>query len=282
MLSGIHEFTSERNSAETVGLFLLDAIGRNFELLAFCLATEIWLRTAVDARPRSVHSGMRSPEFWFRRWTCVFVSSTVLLVLVSVCSSIAEFPPSKKVESATPIREFQTIVEAACWGIHMLTVPFVIGMTSKCVLTLVPSEEWKKRLFLLSKTVGPMVVSFLAYGTRFGWLIAASIDQNLRNSWDWWIGFVWVPSATVSVVLLYSMRKPDDDIETVAATEGDDDNSNVNGNSDLEESLLRPQPPEGKMKLSQSNEFKTIELSLKLFSCFNCDHRSLSSISQFP
>jgi len=48
-------------------------------------------------------------------------------------------------------------------------------------------------------------------------------------------------------VLLYSLRKRDYDIENIAAaTEEDDDDSNAIGSNDgdLEESLLRPQPPE--------------------------------------
>lgn len=250
-ISGIHQLSSRRTLAGKIDYFLLTAIGRNFELLAFCIATVDWLRTAIDARPQSVHSGIASSKFWLDCSTRIIVLSTTLLVLVNVSVSVFDFcwsprAPSQKDVWATPHRKFQTIVEAMCWGIHMLTVSLAIAMTSRRVLVLVPSMEWKRQLSLLSKVVGPMVVSCLAYGTRCGWLIAASIDPNLRDRWDWWIFFVWGPTATVSVVLLYSIRKRDYDIENIVATQEDaiDSNLDGNGDGDLQESLLQPQPPE--------------------------------------
>jgi hypothetical protein len=253
-LSGILPFTSDRILAENVGYVLLNVVGRTFELIAFCIVTEIWLRTAIDARPRSMHSGIASTNFWLHWSTYVFVFVTALVVLASVSLSVVifcRFPhaPNREYVLTMPLSMLQTLLEAVFWGIHVGMVALSIGMTSRCVLVLVPSTEWKRRLYLLSKAVGPMVVSCFAYATRCGWLIAAYINQNRRDSWAWWISFAWIPTAIVSIVLLYSTRKRDyNDVEAITtATEDNADGTNVHGNSDdnLQQSLLRPQPPEG-------------------------------------
>jgi len=247
-LSGILPFTSDRILAENVGYVLLNVVGRTFELLAFCTATEIWLRTAIDARPRYMHSGIASQNFWLHWSAYFFVFFIVLLALVSVSLSLVIF--CRFPHAAMSLSMLQTLLEAICWGIHVVMVALSIYMTSRCVLILVPSTEWKKRLYLLSKAVGPMLVSCFAYATRCGWLIAAYINQNKRDiwadTWAWWISFAWIPTAIVSVVLLYSTRKRDYDVEDIATTEEDADGSNVLVNSDdtLQQYLLRPQPPE--------------------------------------
>jgi len=254
-LSGILPFTSDRILAENIGYILLNVVGRTFELIAFCIVTEIWLRTAIDARPRSMHSGMASTNVWLHWSTYVFVFVTALVVLASVSLSVVMFcrfphAPNREYVLTMQLSMLQTLLEAAFWGIHVGMVALSIDMTSRCVLILVPATEWKRRLYLLSKAVGPMVVSCLAYATRCGWLIAAYINQNRRDSWAWWISFAWIPTASVSIVLLYSTRKRDyndvEGISTTTTTEDNADASNVYGNSDdnLQQSLLRPQPPE--------------------------------------
>jgi len=249
-LSGILPFSSDRILAENVGYVLLNVLGRTFELLAFCTVTEIWLRTAIDARPRSMHSGIASQDFWLYCSTYVFLFFTSILVVVSVSLSVViffRFPyaPNREYVLTMPLSMFQTLLEALCWGIHIGMVALSIGMTSRCVLVLVPSTERNRRLYLLSKAVGPMLVSCFAYATRCGWLIAAYINQNRRDSWAWWISFAWIPTATVSIMLLYSTRKRDHDVDDIATIE-DVDGSNVRSNSDnsLQQSFLRPQPPE--------------------------------------
>ena len=251
-LSGIFPFTSDRILAENIGYVLLNVTGRTFELLAFCTVTEIWLRTAIDARPRSMHSESASQNFWLHRLIYVFVFFTALLVLASVSLSVVifcRFPhaPNREYVLAMPLSMLQTLLEAICWGIHALMVAISIGMTSRCVLVLVPSTEWKRRLYLMAKAVGPMLVSCLAYTTRCEWLIAIYIQQNRRDTWAWWISFTWIPTATVSVVLLYSTRKRDHVNEHMLTNGDNDDGNNVldNNDDDLQQSLLRPQPPEG-------------------------------------
>eukprot|EP00532_Pseudo-nitzschia_australis_P006911 CAMPEP_0168164572 /NCGR_PEP_ID=MMETSP0139_2-20121125/1010_1 /TAXON_ID=44445 /ORGANISM="Pseudo-nitzschia australis, Strain 10249 10 AB" /LENGTH=181 /DNA_ID=CAMNT_0008081601 /DNA_START=860 /DNA_END=1405 /DNA_ORIENTATION=- len=119
-------------------------------------------------------------------------------------------------------------------------------MTSKCILVLVPSTQWKRRLYLLSKAVGPMLVSCFAYATRSVWLILAYFDQDRRDSWAWWISFTWGPTVIVSVMLLYSTRKRDSVAEEVASIENniDDSANDDDTTNNLQQSLLRPQPPE--------------------------------------
>lgn len=247
-IARILPFTPDRLLAENIGYFLLNVVGRTFELLAFCIVTEIWLRTAIDARPEPMNSDSIGLEYWLNRSTYVFASSMALLVTTSVSFSVIDFCrfPHATNHVAMPLLKFQTVIEGLCWGIHMLAVALAIGMTSSCVLVLVPSTEWKRRLSLLSKAVGPMFVSFLAYGTRCGWLISAYVNQSRRDSWAWWIGFVWLPTVSVSAVLLYSTRKRDHDVDDTRAIEDDIDRNDVddNSDSDLQESLLRPQPPE--------------------------------------
>lgn len=251
-LSGVLPFTSDRILAENIGYVLLNVAGRTLELLAFCIVTEIWLRTAIDARPRSMHSESSNTNFWLHGLIYVFVFFMALLVLVSASLSVViffRFPhaPNREFVLKLPLSKLQSLLEAICWGIHVLVVAIAIGMTSRCILVLVPSTEWKRRSYLMVKAVGPMMVSCFAYATRCGWLIATYIHQSKRDSWAWWISFVWVPTATVSIVLLYSTRKRDNVVEDMPATEDNDDVNNVDGNSDeeLRQSLLRPQPPEG-------------------------------------
>jgi len=250
-LSGILPFTSDRTLAENIGYVLLNVVGRTFELLAFCIVNEIWLRTAIDAQPRSMHSGITSQDFWLYWSIYIYMFFTALLVLVSLCLSVVifyRFPhaPNREYVLTMPFSMLQTLLEAGCWGIHGIMVALSIGMTSRCVMVLVPSTEWKRRLCLLSKSVGPMLVSCFAYATRCCWLIAAYIDQNRRDSWAWWISFVWIPTTIVSIMLLYSTRKRDHDFEDVATFEDDANDSSVHGGSDnsFQQSLLQPQPPE--------------------------------------
>eukprot|EP00531_Pseudo-nitzschia_arenysensis_P013644 CAMPEP_0116115892 /NCGR_PEP_ID=MMETSP0329-20121206/747_1 /TAXON_ID=697910 /ORGANISM="Pseudo-nitzschia arenysensis, Strain B593" /LENGTH=177 /DNA_ID=CAMNT_0003609351 /DNA_START=773 /DNA_END=1307 /DNA_ORIENTATION=- len=94
----------------------------------------------------------------------------------------------------------------------------------------------------------------LRIAMRCGWLIAAYMQQSRRDSWAWWISFAWVPTTTVSVVLLYSTRKRDNVAEDVSMTEDNDNVNNIhmNSNEDLRQSLLRPQPPEEAFRAFQS------------------------------
>mmetsp|Transcript_19955 Transcript_19955/g.45475 ORF Transcript_19955/g.45475 Transcript_19955/m.45475 type:complete len:402 (-) Transcript_19955:273-1478(-) len=253
-LSGFLPFTPDRILAENIGYVLLNVLGRTFELLAFCTATEIWIQTAIDARPRSMDSRTSSQNsFWFRWLPRVFVVFTALLILASVSLSVVifcRFPHSSNRNSAltTPISRLQTLLEASCWGIHVVMVAVSISMTSRCVLVLVPSTQWKKRAYLLIKAVGPMLASCVACATRCGWLIAVHIQKHRWDSWAWWISFAWGPTAIVSVMLLYSTRKRDhdDDEETIGIAESysNDANSNSNSEDNLQQPLLRAQPPE--------------------------------------
>ena len=264
-LSGVLPFTTDRILAENIGYVLLNVAGRTLELLAFCIVTEIWLRTAIDARPRSMHSEITSQNFWLHGLIYVFVFFTALLVLASASLSVViffRFPhaPNREFVLKLPLSKLQSLLEAICWGIHVLVVAIAIGMTSRCILVLVPSTEWKRRSYLMIKAVGPMMVSCFAYATRCGWLIVTYSHQSRRDSWAWWISFVWVPTATVSVVLLYSTRKRDSVVGDMPTTEDNDNINNVDGNSDedLRQSLLRPQPPEGtaaSYKMSIENVF---------------------------
>jgi len=104
----------------------------------------------------------------------------------------------------------------------------------------------------MGKCIVPMMVSCFAYALRCGWLIAAYIDQDRRDSWAWWISFVWAPTLAVSIVLLYSVRKRDSAVQEFTAVESDSNHNNNNdtnsGSGDNDDSqqplLLRPQPPE--------------------------------------
>ncbi len=264
-LSGVLPFTTDRILAENIGYVLLNVAGRTLELLAFCIVTEIWLRTAIDARPRYMHSETTTQNFWLHGLIYIFVFFTALLVLASASLSVViffRFPhaPNREFVLKLPLSKLQSLLEAICWGIHVLVVTIAIGMTSRCILVLVPSTEWKRRSYLMIKAVGPMIVSCFAYATRCGWLIVTYFQQNRRDGWPWWISFVWVPTATVSVVLLYSTRKRDSVVEDMPTTEDNDGANNVdgNGNEDLRQSLLRPQPPEGttaSYKMSIENMF---------------------------
>ena len=95
-----------------------------------------------------------------------------------------------------------------------------------------------------------MLASCVACATRCGWLIAVHIQKHRWDSWAWWISFAWGPTAIVSVMLLYSTRKRDhdDDEETIGIAESysNDANSNSNSEDNLQQPLLRAQPPEGK------------------------------------
>ena len=187
------------------------------------------------------------------KWlTYIFVFLATILLLMTV-ATLWLFPHASNREYvlSTPLFMVQTLLEAICWGITAVMTAISIYMTSRCVLVLVPSTEWKRRLNLLIKAVGPMLVSIFAYATRFGCLIAAYFNQQRRNSLAWWICFAWTPTTIVSIVLLYSIRKRDYHVaDNLATTEEitQDSNDHDDSNGDLQQSLLRPQPPEGKIK----------------------------------
>lgn len=199
-----------------------------------------------------MHSETPRQNFLLNWLIYVFIFFTALLVLSSALLSMVIFfrhphAPNRDFVLKMPLAKLQSLLEAACWGMHVVVVAISIGMTSKCILVLVPSTESKRRLYLLLKAVGPMIVSCFAYAIRCGWLIAAYMEQSRRDSWAWWISFAWAPTTTVSVVLLYSTRKRDNTAEDSSTAEEDDDVSNIHISSDenLRQSLLRPQPPEG-------------------------------------
>jgi hypothetical protein len=252
-LSGILPFSNGRILADNIGYVILHVVARTLQLLAFSTVTEMWLRTSIDADPRSLASSISTEVFLYHWLPPTFMLFTALLVVASVFLSVVIFErnphaPTPESNLIIHLSMLQTILEAMVYGINLVMVMLSIDMTSRCIFILVPS--WKRRFYLISKAVGPMVVSCLAYATRFGWLIIAYMDQDRRDSWAWWISFAWTPTIVVSIVLLYSVRKRDsaidfEAIENNAIVDNDvvgcsDDNNNNN----LQESLLRPQPPE--------------------------------------
>ena len=159
----------------------------------------------------------------------------LLLVLASVTLSVVALVLYQD-EALETIQELpwsraQTMLEAVAWGVHALVVVECLIVTSKRVMNLVPTSQWgTQRLSLLGKTVLPMLVASLVYGTRCLWLIAIfwRCESVARGTWAWWIGFAWLPSWLAVGVLLYSARKRDPS----PASEGE-----------LQEPLLLPARP---------------------------------------
>ena len=250
-LSGILPFTNDRVLADNIGYVILHVVARTLQLLAFSTVTEMWLRTSIDADPRSLESRISTEDFLYHWLPPIFMLSTALLVVASVFLSAVIFErnphaPTPESNLLIHISMLQTLLEAALYGQNCVMVVLSIDMTSRCIFNLVPS--WKRRCYLISKAVGPMILSCLAYASRFGWLIIAYKDQDRRDSWAWWISFAWTPTIVVSIVLLYSVRKRDSAVDFEAiennATVDNDVVGSSDGNNNLQESLLRPQPPE--------------------------------------
>lgn len=105
----------------------------------------------------------------------------------------------------------QTMLESIAWGVHSLVVMECLTITSKRVLNLIPASERKRRFSLLAKSVLPMLISSFAYASRCLWLVAVffGASEVERGTWAWWIGFMWLPTWTAVLVLLYSARKRD-------------------------------------------------------------------------
>lgn len=209
-LSTVLRFSSNRVYAEKIGYILLDVVGRSvFELLSFCTLTGIWLHTAIKSSPTMDVSRHR-----YRLLTPVFVFVTVLLVLASATLSVVIFvlfgdDTLDRIQTL-PLSQIQTLLEAFAWGLNSLVVMECLIITSRRITALVTALEWKKRLFLLSKAVLPMLVASLVYGSRCVWLVIVYFhSSSLRGTWAWWIGFMWCPTLMAVIVSLYSARKRD-------------------------------------------------------------------------
>jgi hypothetical protein len=179
----------------------------------------------------------------------------MLLVVASVSLSLVvffRFPhASRDFILGIPLSLVHCLLEAVCWGMHSLIVVMCITMTTNFILEMVPSCQWENRLILGTKSVIPMVICCVCYLDRCVWLVVACLTKpQLRETWAWYIGFLWLPTALSSTVLLYSVRKRD----IVATDIGSDDpgnlqrnnsNDNEHDDNDMRQSLLaRPQPPE--------------------------------------
>ncbi|OEU06316.1 hypothetical protein FRACYDRAFT_222237 [Fragilariopsis cylindrus CCMP1102] len=234
-LSGILPFTNDRILADNIGYVILHVVARTLQLLAFSTVTEMWLRTSIDADPRSLESRISTEDFLYH-WLppILFVASVFLSAVIFERNPHAPTPESNLL---IHISMLQTLLEAALYGQNCVMVVLSIDMTSRCIFNLVPS--WKRRFYLISKAVGPMILSCLAYASRFGWLIIAYKDQDRRDSWAWWISFAWTPTIVVSITLLPHFEA----IENNTTVDNDVVGSS-DGNNNLQESLLRPQPPE--------------------------------------
>jgi hypothetical protein len=243
-LSGTFRFTTDRTLAVNLGYVLLNVAGRSIlESLAFCTVTAIWLRTAIQASTLDA----RRRSFLLCTLPPTFLVFTMMLVLASVSLSVTVFTEYPHASHDWVLKMhlslLQTLLEAIYWGAHAIVVVLCIRMTTGCIFILVPQEDWKQRLFLLSKAVLPMIVSFIAYMIRSVWLILACRRPDLRETWVWLTTFVWVPTATLSFVLLYSVRKRDS--FSTLALDYDLRNHGSDRNNHLQEPLiLRPQPPE--------------------------------------
>jgi hypothetical protein len=155
-----------------------------------------------------------------------------MLVLSSTTLSVVVFVMFRQDNLETiqnlPLSRAQTLLESTAWGVHALVVLECLILTTRRITALVPSSEWKKRLSLLSKAVLPMLIACMAYASRCGWLVSVYFYAAKRDTWAWWIGFVWCPTWITVIVLLYSARKRD---QPMVASE------------DLHQPLLAPRPP---------------------------------------
>lgn len=212
-ISGVILFSKNRIFADKLGYVLLDVAGRSIlELLAFCTVTAIWLKTAIESSPSVLWGSQRTP---FGILPSLFLVLILLLVLVSATLSVIALVLYQDDALATiqelPWSRAQTMLEAIAWGVHALVVIECLIVTSKRVLNLIPTTQWAQRLPLLGKTVLPMLVASLVYGTRCLWLLAIfwRCERLARGTWAWWIGFAWLPTWLATGVLLYSARKRD-------------------------------------------------------------------------
>mmetsp|Transcript_11612 Transcript_11612/g.13258 ORF Transcript_11612/g.13258 Transcript_11612/m.13258 type:complete len:370 (-) Transcript_11612:400-1509(-) len=242
-LSGLLPFTSDRVLADIIGYVILHVVARTLELLAFCTVSQIWLIISINADPRSLESRISNEDFLIHWLPPIFMLFTALLVITSVSLSVVIFcryPHAPIHESISIMQERTTIL---LYGINILMVILSIDMTLRWIFILIPSTDCRRRLYLICKAVGPMLISCLAYATRFVWLIATYMDQDRRDGWAWWISFSWTPTIVVSIMLLYSVRKRDSIVEFEMIENEIDTNVVGSSEDNLQQSLLRPQPP---------------------------------------
>ncbi|KAL3933170.1 MAG: hypothetical protein SGARI_003769 [Bacillariaceae sp.] len=273
-LSRILPFTTDRALAENLGFILLNVFGRVLELLGYITVTLIWLRTLANANQQSIEASQQ--QFWVSSLSPVFVLFTLLLVVASVSVSVVVFlqypHASRDKVLATPLSLLQMLLEAVCWGIHGIIAGLCAAMTSKFILRMVSGTGWTRQVHLLAKAVLPMIVACLGYLTRCVWLIVAYFDDGtIRDTWAWWIGFIWIPTVFVTLALLYSVRKRDtfDGIQYQQQT--NNDSSSASDSDDLERPLLS-QPPEeafrafSRLRQNLNNDDDTCDGSLILAS----------------
>lgn len=248
IISGVLRLNFNKSFNEKLSYVLLDVAGRSIlEILATSVCTQMWVYTSIESGPGVLWGVSRVPVGFLPH---LFMTFVVILVSFSSSLSVVTFALREHEDLEEILKSrwmvLQTIIEAATWGLQFVVVLQCLIITAKRVMVLVPSSERRQRLALLSKAVGPMLVSSAMYLLRCLWLVAifCGVHKLERGSWLWWIGFVWLPTTAVLIMLLYSARKRDQ----VASSE------------ELRQPLLPPRPPmEAFLAFSQHRQGLNVE-----------------------
>eukprot|EP00934_Nitzschia_sp_Nitz4_P002691 Nitzschia sp. Nitz4//scaffold289_size23394//15018//16307//NITZ4_008479-RA/size23394-augustus-gene-0.1-mRNA-1//1//CDS//3329545828//2681//frame0 len=197
--------------ADKVAYLLLEVCGRTvLESLAYSVVTALWLQTAIDSHPAALWGMMRLP---FGHLPAVFVLTMMAAVLASAAVAVASlllFPQLSRSDLPNlSLTRIQLFLEASAWAAHSLVVLPCLVTTTRRVLALPQSLNWKKKYSLLAKAVLPMVIAAILHMLRSLCLFAVIFHLVQRQTWLWYILFLWIPTALTVPVLLYSVRKRD-------------------------------------------------------------------------
>jgi hypothetical protein len=196
----------DKELSERLGYILLEVVGRSLlEVLTYSVVTALWLETVG----RNVGRSMQN---------MLFLCGTILLS--SSMLQAADMVHSE--EEVLWIYKLHVFVEAGCWLLHCVAAIACCLLTTRKIVSLsvFPQSDCTTRTKILVKALLPMLLCATSYGVRSMWLYSFEVDSRTptysRESLEWWVGFMWVPTLIPSLMLLYSTRKRD--IESDSAT----------------------------------------------------------------
>jgi hypothetical protein len=198
-LCGLLPLSDDPDLSERFGYILLEVVGRSLlEVLTYSVVTALWLETA----------GKNVGEF----------GQKLLIVCGAIVLSTSILQASDMVRSEQEvlwIYQLHGLVEAFCWLLHCAAAVACCILTTKRIISLstFPQLSSSAQIKILAKALLPMLLCAACYGLRSAWLYSFELESRTptysRESLIWWIGFMWIPTLTPSLMLLYSTRKRD-------------------------------------------------------------------------
>jgi len=227
-LSGLINLSSSPARSEKWGYILLELLGRSFlEMVAYSFVTMVWLET-IKKKVGKTGGILLLCSFLLLLSTCILQALEMLRLPVSnnvddytISSNGVSLIDNAEEQELVWVFKLHVLAEGICWFLHgCAAVACSVWITRMIVrLSLFPHIYLYQRTRLLMKPLLPMVLCGGCYILRAIWLFVVLLQNQTRTpiqarfDLGWWVGFEWIPTLILSLMLLYSTRKRDEQSE---------------------------------------------------------------------